>query len=473
MKFIIFILIFLLSYENASYQFVCLKNGDIENIYDLNIFNIANNDNIFYSGPIKNIKNILNIKNISKEEKNVTIKEGNYPLVFINDNLNVQYFNLFPTTTIFIILKNLVKNIKDKCQNYNIFSNNENYGLGSSDYVKIGIRTGPEMTTILKIIILLSIIISFFISIILRIIQKKCSRGIHLPINFLIFITSDLLFITNVCNGGFFFLYEDEIPLYLNSNLFLNSFYKCFLFGIILFILSGWMTFFFKWKKKLNLLIMLIILTYRMLSSLLIFSDYYELDLIYIQDILEYSLLLCFIIYCVFKKLIPLRKHLNYAQRINLYLVECIKFKYKKFFSSILIITIYNILFFIFFIFDYKYISPYIDNINIHFTFQFFYDTIFLLLFAIVHYPKRLPRYFFYKIIFNIKEGRLFIMNNISKENSNINSKKLNISNLTFDKLKSFTKKDNIPIVLLNPYPSEKNNSLFNEIQIGIVQKES
>ena len=102
------------------------------------------------------------------------------------------------------------------------------------------------MTTILKIIILLSIIISFFISIILRIIQKKCSRGIHLPINFLIFITSDLLFITNVANGGFFFFYEDEIPLYLHSNLFLNSSYKCLLFTIVLFILSGWMTFFFK-----------------------------------------------------------------------------------------------------------------------------------------------------------------------------------------------------------------------------------
>ena len=181
MKFIIFKLILILSYENANYQFECLKNGEIEKIYDLNIFNIANNDNIFYSGPIKNIKNILNIKNISKEEKTVTIKEGNYPLVFINDNLNVQYFNLFPTTTIFIIVKDFDKNIKDKYQNYNIFTINDYFkykifnftyeiDIESFDSVKIGKKTDEVMLKIINILILLSIFISFFISIILRII---------------------------------------------------------------------------------------------------------------------------------------------------------------------------------------------------------------------------------------------------------------------------------------------------------------
>ena len=131
--------------------------------------------------------------------------------------------------------------------------------------------------------------------------------------------------------------------------------------------------------------------------------------------------------------------------------------------------VIYCVFFMITPIFDYKYIYLYIDNFNIHFIFQFFYETIFVLFISILFYPKELPPYYFDEIIFNYKV-KVFLLANISEKENNI-SKKLNISNLSFNVIKNFYKKDNYPIVLLNPYTYEKKNSLFEEIYIGIAQK--
>ena len=75
--------------------------------------------------------------------------------------------------------------------------------------------------------------------------------------------------------------------------------------------------------------------------------------------------------------------------------------------------------------------------------------------------------YYFDDVVFNYRD-KVFLFANISEEKDGI--KKLNISNLTANKLKKFSKKENYPIVFINPFTSTKNSTFFNKIHIGITQ---
>ena len=194
MKFVILILTFFSFYANDKYQisFDIFLSVDIS--FDLDSFNIANKYNLFYSGSIEDIQDILNISIISKKEKKIIIKEGNHPLVYIIDNYNINYINLFPTTTIFIILKDCIKYLNDEYKNYNIFILDNNYEYEFSiyndyfsednfSYVKFGKKIDEAMNINFYILILISIFISLLISIIIRKLKKRINLENQLPIN--------------------------------------------------------------------------------------------------------------------------------------------------------------------------------------------------------------------------------------------------------------------------------------------------
>ena len=57
------------------------------------------------------------------------------------------------------------------------------------------------------------------------------------------------------------------------------------------------------------------------------------------------------------------------------------------------------------------------------------------------------------------------------KDDEESHNKKLNISNLTSDDLKKASKKEDYPIILVNPFASSRDQLLFNQIHIGMIQK--
>ena len=141
---------------------------------------------------------------------------------------------------------------------------------------------------------------------------------------------------------------------------------------------------------------------------------------------------------------------MKYEQRIRSDFVKCIKFKFKRLFFTAFLMFIY-ILFLINSPFlEHKIFYKYIDNFHIHLIFQFFYENVLLIFVVILFYPKKLPRRFFEDIVFNYKI-KVFLLANISeKEKNRKKNNKLNISNLTFQKLKKLSKKDNYPLVLIH-----------------------
>ena len=74
-----------------------------------------------------------------------------------------------------------------------------------------------------------------------------------------------------------------------------------------------------------------------------------------------------------------------------------------------------------------------------------------------------MPRHFFDEVYFNYKT-EVYLRANISK-------KEFNLSNLKINILKKFSKKNNFPIILMNPFNSSKKSNLFDEIHIGLVQR--
>ena len=478
--YILFLLILLIN-SNEDYQFSFDLFLTGEKKIDLNLFNQRQDEEVkFYSGTFENIEDILINSQINRTRTKV-LKEGDHPLVYISEREDLEYIKLFPITSIFIINKIYINNLKKEYKNYTIYtiSNNENYFNFYSNfyikqnfyYIKIGKKLDKTMEGIVNCLIFFNTTICLLISVIIRKIIKTLEPENQLPIYFLICSISDLLTITNIANGLSFLFFKDADYYFIAEymTLFTYSFYKSVFYSIIIYILLGWMTInLFGWGGNTFKKISKRIIFYDLIFSVIILISVYfitfstKLNLFYLKNLTEHIPLLIFTIYCIYKKLIPLSKQMIYEQQIRSNLVKCIRFKFKRLFFSNLIMAIYAIVFLSSPIWEYKFIYNYIDNFNIYLVFQLFYETIFVLCFCIIYSPRKLPEYFFDEIVFNYK-GKVFLLADISEDN------KLNISNLNSAKLKKISKKENYPLLLLNPFSSSENN-IFNEVHIGSVQ---
>ena len=470
------------SFDEYQLSFDVFLSGEIK--FDLKLVNkLKENENIFYSGSMKNIDEIIsNINKYQINENSIT----NYPLIYILQSSYVKYISYFKTNTKFIILQDYVSNLKKLDENYTIFSISDNtyfsfYAQTLTDekysYVKIGKKMDKDMEKNLYFVLFFNTSICIIISIILRNKIKHIEIENQLPIYFLICSISDLLFVTNVSNdiSYLFFRSKDYFFLTEYMTLFMYSFYKSIFYTSLLFILSGWSIISFygigEKFKKINKRILLYDLLF---TILILLSNYFfhftsKLYLFYLKNITEHLSLLIYTIVCIIKKLLPLLNQYYYEQSIRSDLVKCIKFKFIKLFLVSIMIISYTLLLLDTPFFEEKYIYDYIDNFSIHLIYQLFIENLFILILGIIFYPKKLPNYYFDDVIFNYKK-KVFLLANISeKEKDKINNK-LNISNLTFAKLKKISKKDNYPIVLINPFISPKKRSLFNEVHIGIAQ---
>ena len=436
------------------------------------------------AGSFEDIEDALTINPFNRT-RTIILKEGKHPLVYVSRGADLEYINLFPTTTIFIINKMHTQNLKNISKNFTIYTINdmENYFNYYFDfyikqnfyYIKLGKKLDKTMEGIVNCLIFFNTTICLLISVIIRKIIKSLEPDNQLPIYFLICSISDLLTITNIANGLSFLFFKDADYYFIAEymTLFTYSFYKSVFYSIIIYVLLGWMTIsFFGWGGDTFKKISKRIISYDLIFSIIILISIYfinfssKLNLFYIKNFTEHLPLLFFTIYCIFEKLVPLSKQMIYEQQIRSDLVKCLRFKFKRLFFSSLIMATYAIIFLSSPLWEYKFIYNYIDNFNIHLVFQLFYETIFILFFCVTFSPRKLPEYYFDEIVFNYK-GKVFLLAYISEEKNNAN--KLNISNLDFAKLKKISKKDNYPLILVNPFNSSIDN-IFNEVYIGSVQ---
>ena len=471
-------------YSDDEYQlsFVIFLSGEVK--FDLNLINKSNeNAFTFYSGSIKDIEKIVHI---GDKEKSVEITKGNYPLVYILNSIYINYIKYFPKSTKFIIPKEYSSYTKEFQKNYIIFTSEDinleftNYAQYITKdkyfYIKIGKKLDTLMEKNLYLLLFLNTFICLMISIIIRKKIKKLEIENRLPIYFLILSASDLLFILNFSNDLSFLFFRNKNYFFITESMTLcmYSFYKSILYSSLFFILFGWsiISFYgigekFKTVNK-RILLYDLIFTFLIFLSLYFFYFTSKINFFYIKNITEHLSLLIYTIYCIIKKVLPLINQFTYEQSIRSDLVKCIKFKLIKLSLACITIIAYTSLFLNTPFLDKKYIYKYIDNFSIHFVFQLFYENLFLIFLAIVFYPTKLPENYFDEVVFNYKK-KVFLFANISEKEDKTN-KGLNISNLTFEKLKKISKKDNYPIVLLNPFTYSKKLLSFNEVHIGIVQ---
>ena len=346
-------------------------------------------------------------------------------------------------------------------------------------YIKLGKDIEKNMNIFLYIIIGITGLINIFLSFIMKRILKNMNEDNVLLINYLICNISDLLFMANVGNCLSFFFFMGKQALDFLSEyvvIFLLALYKGSFYTSAILLLKGWMTTTFtsigdnfkKYYKRL--------LIYELLVSLLLQISVYfinitsKLNMFYFKSGIEQVIFMSYIIYCVIKTMIPLYKQINFEQGARVDLVNCLKFKFKKLLKIFIIFGLHCIWIMLIPIIDRKLIYHYVYNYHLHFIFQLFYEAVFCLGLNIIFIPQELPRYFYDEVIFNYKQIIFLEADIFEEDDENSHNKKLNISNLTLDELKKASKKENHPIILVNPFASSRDQLLFNQIHVGIAK---
>lgn len=493
MKYLFIILALFSLYKAEQYQLLIHQLFLGEIIYDIEIFNkgvIEEHDvnKLYYYGHLDNIKTLL------YENKDIKEDESN-SLIYIYDRNDLKYINHYPKNKKFLIPYDFKGDIRNY-YGYTIFIifdddslyflnelNNENYY-----YIQIGKKIDKKMENYLNLIIVICIFLCLFISIKMVKVIKSIDGPNILALQYLICICSFLLVVSNAINGFFFILFKNTEFCFIMeyTTLLIISFYKSNLNSILILILFGWGTVYFGWKRifnKINKIIFLIDLIICFIIPVLTYFIHItnKLFLFYIKNWLEYLIILCFIIYSITKRLIPLVKEIDYEIRTNSNLVDCLKLKYNKLFAILIVIITYTLFFMFSPILDYYFINSFANNYNIYFVFQLLYESIFMLFFFMVLFCDKLPENYFDNVVFKYK-SQVFLYANIyekEKYNPSINdineindensSNELNISNLNINKLKKYSKTKKYPIILINPFVSSKSSSLFKELHYGVV----
>ena len=395
-KIIFLVFLLLLSWVlNGEYQLIIHKLFFGEVSYDMDLINQNNNnDHLDYYGLIENIQNILDIEFINLESINSIMKKKKNLLIFILNKEELHYINFFPNNVYFIVKKDLIEYLEDGYQNYNIFSLNVIKGNSISNLLNLKkyyyVKVGKKIDGILNNFIYTLLFLSAFICIIMCFIMTKIitnyNENHQLGIPFLICISSYLLFISILVNGVFFSFFKNRQFCFIMeyTTILIYSFYKSNLYPIILLLLLGWGTIFFGWGQKFKNLNRYIFIGDLLISILIPISAFFihftnKLNLFYIKNNLEYLAILSMNIFSIFKRLIPLSNQTKYEQRISSSLVKIYEFKYNRLFLINLIIFSYTVFFMLTPFIDCKFINFYENNYNIHYVFQLFYETIFII----------------------------------------------------------------------------------------------
>ena len=423
-----------------------------------------------YTGPFESIEKILyNSKN--NVEK---IKNENHPWVYFSNTCNFSDTRYFSNKTIFII--------SYSCINPMFFTNYSNFTSASIinfkeyldkvdtkfHYVKVGKETDFKTYLMLGIIFVINMVVLFVCKIISNRRMKKNVLFNILPIFSLI----SILYITLiVCNMTNLFIIPLKTP-FLNILteylfLFMHAGCKSISFGIIMLIIQGWMVINFEGSIKYEKYKWYFLFYEIGFSSIINLSLYFvhitsKLNKYYFKSCLEQAVFMSYLIYSIFKVLIPLYRQMKYEEKKRSQLVECITFKYKRMLKLYILLGSCSIVIFISPFIEHAILGLYLYDFYYHYTFQVIYEVIICVGINFIFLSGDFPPYYFEKIIFDYKEISSLIADFVEDEDKN----KFNISKLTSANLKNTIKKG-YPVLFINPFTSTKNLFLKNQLYIG------
>ena len=177
---------------------------------------------------------------------------------------------------------------------------------------------------------------------------------------------------------------------------------------------------------------------------------------------MEQIAFISYLIYLIYKVLIPLYKQKKCEERKRSNLVECITFKYKKLFKLYLFLGIRAILIIIFPFIEHAILRTLLFDFQFHFILNIVYELIGCAGLNFIFLTNLLPRYYYMELNFDFKDTSLLIADIVEDEDKN----KFNISKLTSANLKDTIKKG-YPVLFINPFTSTKNLFLKNQLYIG------
>ena len=449
-----------------------LTNGNFElslNIINERQINRPMTDYIF-TGTLENIDKVLynSRNNIEK------IKNENHHWVYIPNTCNFKDVKYFSNKTIFLT-SNLCHNNRTFYENYSDYT--FTFIFGFNDYInkiektnfyyaKVGRRAEKDIYLILGIIFAVNLITGIICAVITN---KRIKKIIALPINIINYHLYYILLGINMFNVFIIFLNSPSMTI-IAEYVFLigHSFFKTQLYTCILLLLQGWMLINFSLGlkfKKYFWYILLYDLGFSLVLnlSLYLFQITSKLNLYFFKSDLEQIAFMSYLIYSIFKILIPLYKQKKIEERRRSDFVECVTFKYEKMLKLYVFSGICSVIIFIFPFIEHALLHGYIYDFNFHYILNVIYELICCVGLNFILLSNILPRYFFESIIYNYKE-----ISGLTADITEDNDKnKLNISQLTSSNLNK-TMKEGSPILFINPFASTKNSSVFNKLLIGI-----
>ena len=116
-KIICVLYLLILVHGDKNYQLLIHAFLTGEFLFDIDLVNEGiNNNSLNYYGSLENIRNIIenidNIEMINSEVINNILKDLNYPVIYLLDLEYIDYINLFPSQTTFIVLNDFVEYFK-------------------------------------------------------------------------------------------------------------------------------------------------------------------------------------------------------------------------------------------------------------------------------------------------------------------------------------------------------------------------
>jgi hypothetical protein len=162
-----------------------------------------------------------------------------------------------------------------------------------------------------------------------------------------------------------------------------------------------------------------------------------------------------------------MKKQYLLEKRENTILAVGYQIKIKLYRKLMIFSIIYCITFIIFPFIEKLYMG--IDNVVETFYVNYFIticlETLFNLILSIILYPKDLTIFFFLPTIFDYNTFKIESIIKQKYEN------KLNIANLTYDKMKNKYQERQYPLIFINPFT--KTNNVFKDIRVGYIKKEN
>ncbi len=358
--------------------------------------------------------------------------------------------------------------IKKLIFTYFIFFSTSFLHLFSKKTVLLNLKGKDELYYIVPMVLVtISLIIMYFIQLIIISCSKKYRLIYYLPLHFLTFNIPNYLFYLGVLQiSGFF---SNIIPFFCS---FVYSMYKAIFFSILFILLSGFMSLTFK-PQIINLFKLCyctffyidVILEFIFLILILSTSNknYFLAYVKEIKNILEIFILLFLSIKAYFKVYKPFKNNVLLI-RENIISEEVHAFKSKRLKQYIIYTLIYSIfrIIYILLIFNVPFYNS--DGSygleRIFSGFNYLFESIFLLIFLIMTFPRPYP------------EGYLSEINFIEDYNNSYHcdiKNNINLENVDTNILLEYENKK-YPFSILNPYSN--NNFYFDGLHIGYVQND-